>query len=518
MMGHIIIILMKKFLIVLGLFMSMLTIKGQTQLNLGVDVKSGTYKGTYKLDFSKGEALITDVYYAVDLPNRKGVNSYVIKGKQNGKDIEIVCRDLSGRFNMEPTGSSLQDYWDVRNLMSLTSLSKLSDLYSIRTNMEEDAMSYISSLRQYGLLFNDPYLESYLYSVISKIAPHHRVDGFPFNLSLAIVRDDSMNACVFPNGTILINTGLLANIHTEDELVAVLAHEIGHFASNHSLVNLQKAIQRKQRAETFSAIATAIAATTEIAASSNGYYADGSLTFGTAILSSAIAADVAENLGQKFNREQEEEADEMAVHTLGLLGYDKNACATLFARMTDVYNKEGNWAAYYMTEDHPSLKDRIQKCGTPNLIRDRNFEKNVSFAVTNAAITKFNIGRFEQALNFVNQNIEIGVANDDDYLLKARCLLNLNDSQASNVEALSLIRKAKEINPNNVNIVKTEIIATIRNSKYSDAQTLLTNYMNDLKVTLDSIDADSQMIEYLNEEMNWARKMIIKVRALNEVH
>lgn len=315
--------------------------------------------------------------------------------------------------------------------MSLGSLSKLTDLYTIRTNMEEDAMSYISSLGQYGLQFEDPYLESYLYSIISKIAPRHRVDGFPFNLSLAIVRDDSMNASVFPNGTILLNTGLLANIHTEDELVAVLAHEIGHFASNHSLINLQKAIQRKQRAEAFAAIATAMAATAEIAAASNGYYADGSLTYGTAILSTTIAADVASNLGLKFSREQEEDADEMALRALELLGYDKNACATLFARMTEVYNEEGNWAAYYIAEDHPSLKSRIEKCGIPDLKRDGNFEKKVSFAVTNAAITKFNIGRFEQALKFVNQNIENNVATDDDYLLKARCLLNLEDTPDS---------------------------------------------------------------------------------------
>lgn len=415
---------------------------------------------------------------------------------------------------MEPKNSSLQDYWDVRNLMSLGSLSKLNDLYSIRTNMEEDAMSYISSLGQYGLLFEDPYLESYLYSVISKIAPRHRVDGFPFNLSLAIVRDDSMNASVFPNGTILINTGLLANIHTEDELVAVLAHEIGHFASNHSLINFQKAMQRKQRAEAFAAIATAMAATAEIAAASNGYYADGSLTFGTAILSTAIAADVASNLGLKFNREQEDDADEMAIRALETLGYDKNACATLFARMTEVYNEEGNWAAYYIAEDHPSLKNRIEKCGIPNLKRDAEFEKKVSFAVTNAAITKFNIGRFEQALKFVNQNIDNNVATDDDYLLKACCLLNLNDNSDSNAEALSLIRKAKEINPKNVNIVKTEIIASIRNGLLPETQLLLAKYMEDLENTLVSIDVDSKRRNYFNEELDWARRMRIKVQAL----
>ena len=179
----------------------------QTQLDLEIEVKAGA--GAIA-NLSQGDALITNVYYLPSktkstVPSTSG-NTYIIEGTQKKNDFKIYCYQLPDRFNMEPKSSSLQDYWDVRNLMSLASLSKLTDLYTIRTNMEEDAMSYISSLRQYGLLFDDPYLESYLYSIISKIAPQHRVDGFPFNLSLAIVRDDSMNACVFPNGTILINT------------------------------------------------------------------------------------------------------------------------------------------------------------------------------------------------------------------------------------------------------------------------------------------------------------------------
>ena len=77
-----------------------------------------------------------------------------------------------------------------------------------------------------------------------------------------------------------------------------------------------------------------------------------------------------------------------------------------------------------------------------------------------------------------------------------------------------LIRKAKEINPKNVNIVKTEIIASIRNGLLSDAQLLLTKYMEDLDTTLASIDADSPKRNYFSGELDWARRMRIKVQAL----
>lgn len=79
---------------------------------------------------------------------------------------------------------------------------------------------------------------------------------------------------------------------------------------------------------------------------------------------------------------------------------------------------------------------------------------------------------------------------------------------------MSLICKAKEINPNNINIVKTEIIASIRNGSLSDAQSLLSKYMDDLETTLASIDIDSRSRNYYNGELDWARRMRIKVQAL----
>ena len=502
---------MKTKLLFCCLVMASLSANAQTTLNLKVNVEKGVGSLT------KGDAVINSIYYVPAALQNSSVShdSYFFNGVQAGKEFKIDCYNLPKRFDMEPLSDSLEDFWDVQSIKSLSSLSKLPDLYSIRTGIEEDAMSFISSLEQNGLVFDDPYLVSYLYSIVSKIAPKNRPDGFPYNLNIVIAKEDSMNACVYPNGTLVINTGLLANIHTEDELVAVIAHEIGHFASNHALINIQKAIQRKQRAEAFAAIATAIAATAEVYAASRGSYVDGSITFGTAVLSAAIAADVAKSLGTNFTKEQEKDADEMAMRALTLLGYDSNACATLFSRMGKAFNENGNWAAYYMSEDHPSLQERVEYCGgKPNLKRDPEFEKKISFAVTNAAIAKLNFGRFDQALAYVNQNIENGVATDDDLLIKAQCLMNLNNDAQSNNDALSLIQKAKSINPNNANIHKSEIIANLRLNRNSQALSLLGEYMSELNSSIESVDVDSRAYSYYANELDWARKMKCKVSGL----
>ncbi|MDA1106159.1 MAG: M48 family metalloprotease [Planctomycetota bacterium] len=54
-------------------------------------------------------------------------------------------------------------------------------------------------------------------------------------LEFVVLEDDTMNAMCAPGGVILITTGMLGFLESEDELAAVLAHEIGHAEERHSL-------------------------------------------------------------------------------------------------------------------------------------------------------------------------------------------------------------------------------------------------------------------------------------------
>ena len=447
--------------------------------------------------------------------NGKTFGTYIISISQAKKSSQIFAVDMPKNLEFKPVEDNLSNYWFAKNLASLKTISEIGNLYATRSDMEDDANRYIQTLARYGLVYDDPFLESYLYSIVSKILPTHRADGFPYDLKVVIVHDESMNASVFPNGYLLINTGLLAEMHTEDELVAALSHEIGHFVGNHALVNVRKMEKEAAKAEFWAAFATGIAAVAEgVASSYTGYY-DGSLTYSTAILSSTAAYNALKRIGLDFSKDQEEEADQMALAALKYLGYDKNALATLFQRMTDAYNAEGNWAAYYLSGDHPSLEKRIEYSGTPYKRTDSNFEKKVSFAVTEAAIAKYANGRFTQALKHVSQNINNGVATDDDYLIKALCTLNLYSDASHNTEALSLVQRAKSINPNNVNILRTEIIASLRCNDNGKASILLDQYMNDLQDSMSTVaNKESNSYSFLKSEYDWARKMAIKVKGL----
>lgn len=55
------------------------------------------------------------------------------------------------------------------------------------------------------------------------------------SIRIYLVRENSFNASMAPNGMMVVHTGLLVRLHNEAELATVLGHEFGHFEKRHSL-------------------------------------------------------------------------------------------------------------------------------------------------------------------------------------------------------------------------------------------------------------------------------------------
>jgi hypothetical protein len=283
--------------------------------------------------------------------------------------------------------------------------------------------------------------------------------------------------------------------------------------------NINAAISRQKRAEFWAALATGLTAAAEgYAASQNEYYIPGAATMSMAILSTSIASQIVDRLGMNYNHEQEREADKLAVQALKILGYNENALATALARLEGEYVRERNNAMYINSYTHPALMERIFNAGTALDFQDEKFEEIVSFAVSSVATMKYSDRRFRQCLPYVNQNIENGVATADDYILKANCLLSTKSDYASNQEALELVNIAKGIDADNINIYKSEIIATLRLEDKAKALELLNNYITTLdSYNLDNIKSDNsweRLRDFIIVEKTWAEKMIIKLNGM----
>ncbi|MCM1331424.1 MAG: M48 family metalloprotease [Bacteroides sp.] len=504
---------MKKTLSFILLFLHFLIVEAQSfPVNLTANVLKD-YEG-----FKKGETIkIDSVGHTVVLSEYSPPKDvYYIKANGQGISVNSKIGDrLQFNFN------NVSDIWNAEIISSvLTFLNKKGDNFKWRIDAEQDALQFLCNVQSSRL--NDPYLENYIYSLISKISPAILVDGRPGNVNIVILESPELNAFTFPNGTIVLYTGLLSALHSEDELVAILSHEIAHFVLDHSYQNYTQEMSRKKRAEFWAAVATGIAAVGDVYLSSkNTYYQPGTITLATAAIASGIAAEVIERLGMKYNHNQEYEADELAIKVLRQTGYSTDALATALARLKESMKTERTNVQYLESYSHPALEARIVKNGQPNLNnRDIKFEQIISFATSTSAILKFSDRRYRQAYNLACQNIENNVGLADDYLIAANCLLYLEDNEISNLNAYNLVQKARLLEPNNINYFKADILTLLRLEKRDEAINKLQEYhvaLENMKSTLDVVlnqDLWHQQIQFIDSNQEWARQMTIKLKGM----
>jgi predicted Zn-dependent protease len=91
-------------------------------------------------------------------------------------------------------------------------------------------------LRTSRLVIRDETLNNYVHGVLCRAVGDDRCKG----VRIYIVRDPSLNAGMYANGAMQVNTGALLRVRGEAELAAVLAHEFGHFELRHGLEGFKR--------------------------------------------------------------------------------------------------------------------------------------------------------------------------------------------------------------------------------------------------------------------------------------
>ena len=135
--------------------------------------------------------------------------------KEDGNTVLIPLNELK-RISFFPKNS--QEFWQVKAIENgvYDNLVQKGVQYDLRLDLERDALDYLNYLERNDLIFNDDYFESYLQTLAFKIYPGRIEDDRPGNLNFKIVKDNTPNAFAFPNGTIILTTGLLSTYNSED--------------------------------------------------------------------------------------------------------------------------------------------------------------------------------------------------------------------------------------------------------------------------------------------------------------
>ncbi len=76
--------------------------------------------------------------------------------------------------------------------------------------------------------------------LLDRLAAH--ADDSPYTYRLAVMSDEAPNALAFPGGWIVVTSGLLDRVESENELAFVLGHELGHFRNRDHLRTLGRGV------------------------------------------------------------------------------------------------------------------------------------------------------------------------------------------------------------------------------------------------------------------------------------
>ncbi|MEJ2034466.1 MAG: M48 family metalloprotease, partial [Deltaproteobacteria bacterium] len=159
-----------------------------------------------------------------------------------------------------------------------------------------------------------------------------------FHYHFFVIDNKEFNAFAAPSGLIFVHSGLLEAMDSEDELVGVLAHEIGHVTSRH--VAQQMAKSSKLSIGTAALILAGIAL--------------GGGALSQALMAGGMAAGASMNL--KFSREDEEEADRLAFSYMEKMGRDPHAMESMLRKIRNLGRYQPSIPPYLLTHPEPDLR------------------------------------------------------------------------------------------------------------------------------------------------------------------
>jgi len=158
------------------------------------------------------------------------------------------------------------------------------------------------------------------------------------NWEVVVFEDKSPNAFALPGNKIGIHTGMLALVDTQDQLAAVIGHEVGHVLAKHS----------NERASQEMAVNSGMAIVQAVGAPQSAL---GQTAFGL------LGVGAEYGILMPYSRVQETEADIIGVDLMAKAGFDPRQSVNLWQKMEQA--SQGQQPIEFMST-HPAHATRIQ--------------------------------------------------------------------------------------------------------------------------------------------------------------
>jgi predicted Zn-dependent protease len=207
----------------------------------------------------------------------------------------------------------------------------------VNVSAEKEYAQMMAEAKKKNALDRDPAQVERVKRIVSRLIPQSkafRPDALNWPWEFHVISLDEVNAWCMPHGKIAVYTGLLQKIQpTDDELAAVLGHEMAHALREHT----REQISQQMGTQTLLGIAGALFGLGETAQS-----------LGNAVANVTI--------GLPKSRTDETEADRIGIELAARAGYDPRSAVALWEKMQKL---AGGGQPPQFLSTHPSNETRI---------------------------------------------------------------------------------------------------------------------------------------------------------------
>lgn len=190
---------------------------------------------------------------------------------------------------------------------------------------------------------SDDKLNKYVQGVLQSVAAASDRPETYAGWHAQVVESDDINAMSAPGGFVFVTTGLLSKLSSEDELAAVLGHEVGHVAAKHGL----KTIKAARLTKAFELLGAQAAER----------YSPQDLSKLGEIFGGSVDDIVNTLVVNGYSRDKEYEADKLGASFARRANYDPGALARFIQKLGSAAKGGG------LLKTHPSPKSRLKELG-----------------------------------------------------------------------------------------------------------------------------------------------------------
>ncbi len=257
--------------------------------------------------------------------------------------MKFTPKKLEENVNVSKTHPLAELFWLVGGLVLIAailflSLGLLTDWAVSKTPVRVESWLGQQALERFPAAESAP-LKARLQSLLDQLPADSPLQQYQFRIFLT--ESDEVNAVALPGGNILVFSGLLEQVESENELAMILAHELGHFAHRDHLRGLGRGL---------------------------GLAVISALLLGEDNAVSGLLSNSLLNFQVRYSQGQESAADEFGLKLLTVRYGHAGGATDFFARLA----KTAGSNLPYLLASHPHPQDRIDRLQL--LIRQKGYK------------------------------------------------------------------------------------------------------------------------------------------------